>query len=186
MARPKVEINMIRCERLKQICIEQHITQKELNHLTGITQQAISKMVTGQANVTETTAYAVIKAFPQYRFEWLMGYDEIRTVTELNRLRNLNALNLARKQSELLFIGLGCFATLSEYAIVSPFDEHDEHRGNAEAIIEKVKSGYTIEKNGSSISLSLEELNELENEVCDYAEYRLERLFRKKGERSNG
>ena len=66
MPRPKAEINVKRCERLKQIIKEQGIKQTELSEETGISQQAISAMVQGKANVTEATAEIMADKFPQY------------------------------------------------------------------------------------------------------------------------
>ena len=45
MPRPKAEINVKRCERLKQIIKEQGIKQTELSEETGISQKSISAMV---------------------------------------------------------------------------------------------------------------------------------------------
>lgn len=81
MARPKLVINPKRCERLKEL-IHENTTQQKLSVLTGISQQAISAMVNERANVTETTAREVLKHYPEYRFEWLMGYDDFKTTSE--------------------------------------------------------------------------------------------------------
>lgn len=58
---------------------ETGIKQNQLAKDTCISQQAISAMVQKKANVTETTAETIIKKFPQYRIEWLMGYDDYKT-----------------------------------------------------------------------------------------------------------
>ena len=82
MARPKVKINANRGLRLKQICDEKGITQTQLSKLVNISQQAISNMINGNATVTETTAIEVIKVFPEYRYEWLMDFDNVNTKEE--------------------------------------------------------------------------------------------------------
>ena len=82
MARPKVKINANRGLRLKQICDEKGITQTQLSKLVNISQQAISNMINGNATVTETTAIEVIKVFPEYRYEWLMDFDNVKTKEE--------------------------------------------------------------------------------------------------------
>lgn len=80
MPRPKAEINAKRCERLKQIIREQGIKQTKLSEETGISQQAISAMVRGKANVTETTAEIMAEKFPQYSVEWLLGFTDYKTM----------------------------------------------------------------------------------------------------------
>lgn len=82
MARPKVKINANRGLRLKQICDEKGITQTQLSKLVNISQQAISNMINGNATVTETTAIEVIKVFPEYCYEWLMDFDNVKTKEE--------------------------------------------------------------------------------------------------------
>ena len=82
MARPWVKINVKRCKRLKQIIDETKITQYHLAELTNISPQSISNMVRCKANVTEKTARAVVEAFPQYNFEWLMGQSDYKTAMQ--------------------------------------------------------------------------------------------------------
>ena len=79
MARQKVEINPICGQRLKQICQEQGITQKQLHEKIHLSQQAISAIVKGKASLTGDIANKVIEVFPQYRIEWLLGYDDMPT-----------------------------------------------------------------------------------------------------------
>lgn len=77
MARKKVEINPIRGERLKELLKELNIKQNELAKRIHISQQTISKIIQGKANLTEDTAKAIAKEFPAYSFDYLMGYDPI-------------------------------------------------------------------------------------------------------------
>lgn len=75
MARNTVEIKPIRGKRLKKLCDENGITQMELANKVFISQQTISKIIKGKANLTETTARKISEVYPGYSFEWLMGYD---------------------------------------------------------------------------------------------------------------
>ena len=92
MARPHTEIKEIRCNRLKQILEETKTTQKQLHEAINVSQQGISQMVNCKANVTSTTATAVIKLFPQYRLEWLMGFDDYKTNADVyvSRINSLD------------------------------------------------------------------------------------------------
>lgn len=79
MSRPKGEIKGLRCKRLKEIIEREGVKQNQLSEETGISQQSISAMVQGKANVTETTAEIIVKRFPEYSIEWLLGFPTIKT-----------------------------------------------------------------------------------------------------------
>ena len=79
MPRPKLEINPICGKRLKQVCQEQGITQKQLSKKIHLSEQGISAIVQGNARLTGDMANRVIEVFPQYRVEWLLGYDDMPT-----------------------------------------------------------------------------------------------------------
>ena len=187
MARPTKEINPIRGKRLKQIITEEHTTQKALNKATGISQQAISEMINGKANVTDTTAEAVLKVYPHYRYEWLMGLDDFKTVGE----QFSGAINEMNQEGEMLMRGLCSFANLSGFAIsfTSSAFQHG-HTDSIDNVMKWIRDGYTISRNGQTAQLSIEDFNDLEEEICDYVELRLDRIIqkqnRKKGEKSNG
>jgi hypothetical protein len=44
-----------------------------------------------------------------------------------------------------------------------------------------MKAGYRITKDNQTVTLSLEEMNRFENEVCDFVELKLKHLFKQKG-----
>lgn len=167
-----MEINPIRGLRVKQLCEEQGINQTELSQRIYISQQKISEMINGKANVTETTARAIIKAFPQYRFEWLMGYDDFKTLIELN-LANYQRV---KHEGELLDIAFFYFAKLNGYTVEHP---NFSSAHSVEEAIGFVQHGYKIKKEGQSRQLSLDELRDLENDICDYIGYRLDRYMEK-------
>lgn len=78
MGRKTVEKKPIRGKRLKTLCKEMGVTQKELAEKIHLTPQTISKIVNGAANLTEENAKRVIAAFPgsSITFDLLMGYDQ--------------------------------------------------------------------------------------------------------------
>lgn len=180
MARPKIEINVKRCERLKQIIEETGVKQNELAFNTGISQQAISSMVQKKANVTETTAEIIVKMFPQYSFEWLMGYTDYKNNTE----KLCAVISKAQNEGDLLLSGLSAFAQLCDYHIKLSSPAHGSH--NVEDVLKMVTEGYTLTHDGASIQLSLEEMNAFENEVCDFVELKLKHLFKQRGANGNG
>jgi len=78
MPRKKGIIKSLRGKRLKMLIEEQGINQTQLAKLIPISQQTVSKIIQGKANLTEETARRVSELFPgsMYTFEKLMGYDQ--------------------------------------------------------------------------------------------------------------
>ena len=175
MSRPKGEIKGLRCKRLKEIIEREVVKQNQLSEETGISQQSISAMVQGKANVTETTAEIIVKRFPEYSIEWLLGFSDYKNNAEKFRA----VISQAQHEGDLLLTGLSAFAQLANYQIdvTSPMKEID----TVEAALKMIVGGYTISHDGVSIKLSLEEMNAFENEVCDFVELQLKHLFKRKG-----
>lgn len=76
MAQSKQKIQPQSSIRLKQLCNELHITQKQLHDATGISENTLSKIATGKGPLTRQVAEEIIKACPTYRIEWLLGFDD--------------------------------------------------------------------------------------------------------------
>ena len=53
--------------------------------------------------------------------------------------------------------------------------------GSFENYFKQMKAGYRITKDNQTVTLSLEEMNRFENEVCDFVELKLKHLFKQKG-----
>ena len=101
MSRPKGEIKGLRCKRLKEIIEREGVKQNQLSEETGISQQSISAMVQGKANVTETTAEIIVKRFPEYSIEWLLGFSDYKNNAEKFRAvisRNRNIVKFSTLQ----------------------------------------------------------------------------------------
>lgn len=169
-----MEINPIRGLRVKQLCEEQGINQIELSQRIYISQQKISEMINGKANVTETTARAIVQAFPQYRFEWLMGYDDYKNTAEKNNA----IIRQAQHEGTLLEAGLRFISSLSGFEISGPF-ERIPQLVPVEELLTQFNEGFIVTKEGESCRLTIDEMVQLENDVCDYVEYRLTRWMKK-------
>jgi len=166
MGRPRVEIKPIRGKRLKQICEEQGITQQVLSSKIYISQQAISNMVTGQANVTEVTARKVIEYVSNeyhydYRFEWLMGYDDYKTEEDKKHQEFKKQYFKWKSISDLHRTGFNSFALSCGFEV----DELDSGE-------------WVLKKGNQSKQLTIEQLINLENEIGNFVEYRLNKLFK--------
>lgn len=73
------EINPKTGQRVKELCIELGITQKELADKIHLSEKTVSSMVRGHSGVTRPTAEAIVCCFPEYRIEWLLGIDDVKT-----------------------------------------------------------------------------------------------------------
>lgn len=90
MARPKVKINPAWSQIIRRICLDQGISQAALSRNINLSQQTVSKIAQGKASLTKETAEAIIKVYPEYRFQWLMGLDEYPTTAECDTNRLLD------------------------------------------------------------------------------------------------
>lgn len=99
MSRQKTEINPIRAERVKILIDREKITQKELADRIFQTQQNVSRIIQKRQPLTEETARQIVTAFPEYRIEWILGYDDYMTSSDQlvdtinNKVDTAEALN---------------------------------------------------------------------------------------------
>lgn len=102
MSRQKTEINPIRAERLKILIDREKSKNKDLTQAKFAkkifqSQQNVSRIINLKNALTEETAKDIIKAYPEYRIEWLLGFDDIMLKEELqeNYVRRSDATNTA-------------------------------------------------------------------------------------------
>lgn len=101
---------------------------------------------------------------------------EVDYATEAEHFSNvINAMN---NEGDLLYTGLCAFALLNQFEITPPITRNT---GSLENYFRNIKAGYKIAKGEQAISLSIEEMNRFENEVCDFVELKLKHLFKQKG-----
>ena len=166
MSRKKTEINPIRAERVKKIIETEGISQVDFAKRIFQTQQNVSRILNLKTALTEETAQTIVSAFPKYRIEWLLGYDDAMTTGE----QFSNAIQTMNEEGELLHRGFFSFAKLSGFQIdVAPIWGN----GSLEETFQNMKEDCTITRDGKSVTFSLSELNAFENELCDYIEFRL-------------
>lgn len=163
MSRKKTEMNPIRTERVKTLLNHAGITQKDLADRIFMTQQNISRIVQKKQPLTEETARLIIQSFPEYRIEWLLGYDDIMLKKDLIPTK----YNKLRTEKDTLEKSILSLIRLSDFQIDLKSIE------NAEDLHNFLKKYCTITRDGKSITFSVEDLNAFENEICDYIEFRL-------------
>ncbi len=173
MKKSKVEINAKRAERFRKILSDSGMNQRDFAEQADISQQLISKIINQKTGLTEGTAQRVVSAFPEknYRIEWLMGYDDHQTYADLS----VNQLSAAQEESSIMTAALFSLARLNGFQISAntPTGIID-----VEEYIRSLKSGTVFAKDGKTVTFSLEELNEFENEICDYVEFRLSHMMK--------
>lgn len=93
MSRKKTEINPIRAERVKKLIEREGISQIDFATRIFQTQQNVSRIINLKTALTEETAQDIVSAFPEYRIEWLLGYDESMTDYEwADNIQNMKDL----------------------------------------------------------------------------------------------
>ena len=80
MPKSKTEIKPLSAKRVKELISDSGMTQKEFaEKVVHCTSVHMSRITTGEAPVTAKIADEIIKYFPKIRFEWLMGYGDVKT-----------------------------------------------------------------------------------------------------------
>lgn len=83
VGRPKKQVNEVSKVRfgmiLDELKTDRGISQTEFGKRIHTAQQTVSKLRTGEIEVSSTHAQAVARAFPQYRAEWLLGLDDYKS-----------------------------------------------------------------------------------------------------------
>lgn len=164
-----------RVTRIKKILELEHITQKELadkliNPRTGnsMEPQNFSRiMISGK--VSENTCEKIVAVYPQYRLEWLLGYDDYMTesdafdglVKKLDHEHDDNVIT-ARHLAKLRHI---------DFQLYSSGMVQDENG--------RFLDCFLVRKDGKQAYITYDELTDL---ICDLAaltESRLTRLIEK-------
>lgn len=174
MARPKAVFKDLWGNRLKELCEKEHITQSELSDSIFISQQTISKIINHKASMTEETARRISEKYPGYSFEWLMGYVDYK-----NEMEHFGqAMTEMQDEAHLLWTGLLAFAKLSgfEISFASPLSKSNGGRNKVEDAIKMVRDGYVVRRGKQKQNISLEQMNQLQNEICDFIEFKLNKL----------
>ena len=107
--------------------------------------------------------------------------DETDYETEAARFYSV--IDDMNQEGNLLYSGLCAFAMLTDYEITPP---NFSNASSLQAYFDEMNSGYKITKSNQTVTLSLEEMNRFENEICDFVELKLIHLFKQKAGVKNG
>ena len=149
----KLPVNPVRTIRK-----ELSLTQEQFAEKLEVTSDYISMLETGKKQPSNKLARKISKlATAPAPVEWLTGATEYRTDSQ----RFAAFISKKQEEGDLLFNGLWSFAFLNGYEIIPPdWSDHD-----AAKIIQAAKAGYLVSKDGEAVTLTMEEMNRLENEV---------------------
>lgn len=182
MSRPRTIINPIWGKNLKELCKREQITQAALAKSIPISQQTISKIINSSASLTEDVARRISEKYPGYSVEWLMG--RVNYKDELEHFSQ--AIDQCQKEGDALMTGLIAFSSLSGFEIkfASPAHGPDENAAPVEKWLKMIRDGYMISRGDQKAFISLEKMNSIQNEICDFVEFKLNKLCESGG--SNG
>ena len=174
MAKPTQEIALLRGERVKELLKRFGWTQAALAKELNITESVLNAKLNGKRTLTEGDAEQIAELFPPVRKGWIMGDERYPTWG----VEFAEGIREANNEGELLNTGLYAFAILNGYSISQP---NWQDIKQVEAALSALKQGYTISKDGKTISLSLDEFRRLQNKICDHIGTELNYLFQEKG-----
>ena len=166
-----------RVSAIKTLLEREGITQEQLagkirisprkgsDPTTTMEPQNLSRCLTS-GKVSEKLCYKIHDAFPKYRIEWLLGYSDAMTNADLL----IDEIQKANEEAYLLHNGFSSFAKLSGFQIdFAPIVGNPSIEEN----FRNMHEYCTITRDGKSVTLSMSELNDFENELCDYIQLRL-------------
>lgn len=148
------------------------ISHGTISRAIGVTEQHLSYIINGHKPLTSDVAKKIIDCYcPETRISYLLGYDDDRTEKDVS----INALRKGMFEGNSMLMGLVSFGKLCGFNF-SVYDPDQDER-NATKVIENLSSWYTIKKDGQTVKLSIDDMNQLENEICDFIEFKLNKLF---------
>lgn len=181
----KTEIKPEHAVRLKRLLDEQNINQKELSRrlkerYSPLSQQLLSRIMTGKAPLTKERANDIVALFPFYRAEWLLG-----EVGDAFRFQNADK----KYSTDMLNVGVTCLMKSLGYGIVpaapmrddldSIVDETERAKAYMKSFTESFNAGYIIRKGDEECHINTFELRELKNHIQRIAKYSLHELMEK-------
>lgn len=155
----------------RQLAIKANIPPSTLQSAFERNREFPLSMLTSIARALDINIYYVID-------------DEVlQNLTGANLEEFQTILHMVQEEGELLLRGLTAFATLNGYSI----SVLEGAGSGIEKLLDSIKRGYSIQDSaGTSITLSIEEMNRLENEINDMVKTRLNYLILDKKDAQNG
>lgn len=171
MSRKREEINPECGRRLKSLLARSGITQKQLAEKLSYTPQHISQIVQGNRRMPFELAQRIIQeVFPEYRVEWLMGRDDIKTEDD----RISKYFDAMEKKQDLILSVI----ELHGY-IVKDVTKEMPVQTDAQGMEYRPATIAITSPRGSVRYLSHKDLQEIVSDIDDYIEYKCISQFKK-------
>ena len=174
MARPKVKVFSESGQRLNRLLTDYKMKQTHLAEITVVSRTTINQIINGRINLSDEIADEIVKAFPDedptLLHDWLMGRINYRNI----RQQLQDAMDEVHTEGNLLSIGLMAFAELSGFTI-EPKTQLDGSN-SLDNFLHALNDGSILARNGQAVDLTPLQLNKLQNEICDYIEFTLDRI----------
>ena len=176
MSRKKTEINPIRAERVKALIEREGISQSAFAGKIPMTQQNVSRIINLKNALTEETARLIIERFPEYRIEWLMGYDDQMTVYDFG--------DFATETHDKIADGIwGMIETClrrqeKSLKFVKPSDQH--FHADDRLLFPDLCHFAVVDKSGSVLKeIPSQKIIELEEKIQEYCDFLTEKYLLK-------
>ena len=167
--RPKKQINKVAKERvgiiLNELKESQGITQTAFAKAINSTQQNVFKLKSGETDVSLEYAQSISDAYPQYRWQWILGFDDLKSPLDESQER-LERIIGEKEQRLLLFKLLADMSgweieTANDGPVAAPYGETDMTATNNALF----QAYVTANKDESSITLDRIKFDKLINRM---------------------
>lgn len=167
--------------RLKLLYKETGISQRELAEMLKRKETALSPIANGKATMTERWANLIHSALPDYSVEYLMGESPYRN----DREREIEERKARLHNTDMLDLGIGALADACGYTFTA--------RATLVPQGEPLESGFQelvpdtemiVSRDGETTVISREDMRRIQQEVCDFLDFKIQQAVKAKGERN--
>ena len=186
MSKKKTPIDFKVIDRINTLMKIEKLSQKELSKRINCTSENINRIIKGKHGLTMDMANQIINAFPEYRIEWLLGYDDCRTHNEYIEkcMKESDHYQRTLKDCILELIkNNGIDFKLDQN--ISKADLEVLNNPDSDPILfdktwNKIdNAGYIFQNKNTNryVRLSISELESFSKEISDYIAFRLDHMM---------
>lgn len=164
--------NPHQARHLAQMKEELGLSQKQIaDACSQLSQQRVSLILKGEADLQEYQAQDLAKSFPPYRAEWLMGFDEYPTESDFiaaQQRKEMQAADRASMDMHSLLMKLAIRAGYVFMIDTTKYGDADE-----DLTIKEGWTSFSVFRRGDrgSTELSAKEVQEIERQIIAFTEF---------------
>lgn len=166
-------------KNFKRFKEDQHISQSELRVVADVTDVTVSAWCNGKKQIRRENAARIVEQYPEYTIEFLRGETPYKNKAEETAHLIAITVNKGREEGTKLRAATLILANLSGFTIDT--DAFDRTGDDVIDTVHEITYGCDVIRNGKLLHLSMDDMNALENYICDFVEMTLDRLLRAKG-----